>query len=31
MMSAESSTAVIPGATFLSGLVRNERVNYEMP
>ena len=26
MMSAERSTTVIPGATFLYGLVRNERI-----
>ncbi|MBO5169346.1 MAG: hypothetical protein J6B70_01165 [Oscillospiraceae bacterium] len=26
MMSAESCTTVIPGATFLYGLVRNERI-----
>ena len=30
-MSAESSTMVIPGATFLYGSDRNEGVNYEMP
>ena len=31
MMSAESSTMVFPGATFLYGLVRNKGDNYEMP